>query len=97
MLIDSGSDLTIVNVKTAQRLNLRFQPLSKRLSNVLGANGFPVKMIGMVPNACIETPKGFLVDHVWFAANLTSEAILGHSSLSAFHALTICYGGTLWY
>ena len=52
-------------------------------------------MVGMIPNACIETPKGFLVDNVWVAANLTSEAILGHSSLSAFHALTIRYGGTL--
>ena len=95
MLIDSGSNLTIVNVKTAQRLNLRFQSLSKWLPNVLGTNGFPVKMVGMIPNACIETPKGFLVDNVWVAANLTSEAILGHSSLSAFHALTIRYGGTL--
>ena len=95
MVIDSGSDLTIVNVKTTQRLNLQFQSLSKWLPNNLGANGFPVKMVGMIPNACIETPKGFLVDNVWVAANLTSEVILGHNSLSAFYALTICYGSTL--
>ena len=52
-------------------------------------------MIGRIRNACIETEQGFLVDNVWVANNLTSEAIFGQSSLSSFQALTIQYGGPL--
>ena len=38
---------------------------------------------------------GYIVDTIWVAKNLTSEGILGQSSLSAIQALTFQYGGHL--
>ena len=95
ILIDSGSDLTIVNVRTAKRLGLRFNPSTFPVPKIVGANGIPINMIGFIPNACIKTAQGFLTDSVWVATNLTSDSIFGQSSLSAFGALTIRYGGEL--
>ena len=43
----------------------------------------------------IETKDGFFIDSVWVAEDLNTDAILGGSSLSAFQALTIRYGGHL--
>ena len=42
-----------------------------------------------------ETPQGFLIDDIWIASNLSSDAILGQSSLAAFKNLTLNYGGNL--
>ena len=95
MLIDSGSDLTIIDFTTAYRLHLSFKPLQRLFPRILGANNTSIDMVGMIRNACLETPSGYIVDTVWVAKNLTSEAILGQSSLSAFQALTFQYGGHL--
>ena len=65
------------------------------MPKIVGANGTPIDMIGFIPNTCIETTQGFLTDSVWVATNLTSEGIFGQSSLLAFGALTIRYGGEL--
>ena len=81
MLIDSGSDLTIINVHTAKQLGLRFSPPPFPVPKIVGANGTPIGMIGFIPNACIETAQGFLTDSVWIATNLTSDGIFGQSSL----------------
>ena len=95
MLVDSGSDLTIVNVSTAKKIGLKFSAPAHSVPNVTSANGSPISVVGTICNACIETPQGYLIDTVWIAANLSAEAILGHSSLSAFASLTIHYGGEL--
>ena len=93
MLIDSGSDNTLINAATARRINLRYKPPPKPTPRIIGANGRPIKMFGIVPNACIDTPQGYLLDTVCVAADLNTEAILGQSSLAAFKSLTIRYGG----
>ena len=95
MLIDSGSDLTIVSENTTKRLRLVFSPVARPVQNIVSANGTQVKMIDKITDACIETSQGYLIDTIWITDNLSSEAILGASSLSAFSALTIKYGGQL--
>ena len=95
MLIDSGSDLTIISANIAKQLGLKFSAPLHHVPDIRGANGSSIRMLGTIQNACIETPQGYLIDTVWVAANLTSDAILGQSSLSAFEALTIQYGGRL--
>ena len=95
MLIDSSSDLTIVSEKTAKCLGLVFSPVARPVQNIVSANRTQVKMISTITDACIEMSQGYLIDTVWIADNLSSEAILGASSLSAFSALTIKYGGQL--
>ena len=95
MLIDSGSDLTIIDFTTASRLHLSFKPLQRLSPRILGANNTSIDMVGMIRKACLENPNGYIVDTVWVAKNLTSEAILRQSSLSAFQALTLQYGGHL--
>ena len=95
MLIDSGSDITLINAATTRRINLRYKPPTKPTPRIFGANGRPIKMLGIVPNACIDTPQGYLLDTVWVTADLNTEAILGQSSLAGFKSLTIRYGGNL--
>ena len=95
MLIDSGSNITILHIKAAKRLNLPFKKPPSIHPQILGANNIPIMIVGIIPNACIETLQGFLVDNVWIASNLLLEAIFGQSSLTAFQALTIQYGGSL--
>ena len=95
MLIDSGSDITLINAATTRRINLRYKLPPKPTPRIIGANGRPIKMLGIVPNACIDTPQEYLLDTVWVTANLNTEAILGQSSLAAFKSLTMHYGGNL--
>ena len=97
MLIDSGSDITVISSKLCHELGLHYtRRFSEKIqSKVVGANGSSIKMLGIIEKACIETSKGFLIDNVWIAENLSTEAIFGQSSLSAFQSLTIQYGGHL--
>ena len=94
VLVDSGSDITVLSHRLCQKINLPFQKINQS-PRVIGANGVPIKLIGRIENACIETREGFFLDTVWIAEHLNSEAILGNSSLSAFEALNIKYGGHL--
>ena len=84
-------DNTISNILDAIANALK----PKRMDLQNRANGTPIEIIGSISNALLETPNGFIVDTVWVAKNLTSGAILGQSSLSAFQALTLQYGGHL--
>ena len=43
----------------------------------------------------LKSGDHFFIETIWVAQHLNSEAILGRSSLSAFQALTIKYGGHL--
>lgn len=95
MLIDSGSDVTLIDVNSAKQLKLSFKPPSTPVPKCLGADGSLIKMAGIITNACLETPNGYIVDNIWVAEQLTSRAIIGQSSLSAFEAITFRYGGHL--
>ena len=94
ILIDSGSDITVLSYDLCRKIKLSFQKIYQP-PKVIGANGALIRLIGRIENACIETKEGILLDTVWIAENLNSEAILGNSSLSAFKALNINYGGHL--
>ena len=94
-LVDSGSDVTIINEDTAKRLQLSYSSPTQSLPRVVVADGSNLRLVGVIPDACLETSEGYLLDNVWVAANLSSAAILGQSSLSAFRALTINFGGKL--
>ena len=91
MLIDSGSDITVLSLKFCQAIQLAFKPISSP-PKAIGVTGNAIKLVGCVNNACIETKDGFFIDNVWVAKDLNTDAILGDSSLSAFQALTIRYG-----
>ena len=94
MLIDSGSDITVLSLKFCRAIQLAFKPISSP-PKAIGVTGNAIKLVGCVNNACIETKDGFFIDNVWVAKDLNTDAILGDSSLSAFQALTIRYGGHL--
>ena len=94
MLIDSGSVITVVSRHLCQSIKLAYQPVTSP-PNVIGANGKTINLIGRIDQACIETKDGYLLDTVWVAEGLNSDAIMGTTSLSAFKALTIRYGGAL--
>ena len=69
MLIDSGSNITLINVATARHINLRYKPPPKPPPRIIGANRRPIKMLGIVPNACIDMPQGYFrycVGRRWF-------------------------------
>ena len=87
MLIDSGSDLTMVDITTANRRLLSFKPPHKLSPKILGANNTSLDMVGIIQNACLETLNGYLVDTVWVAKNLTSEAILGQRQPISFPSI----------
>ena len=94
MLVDTGADITVLSQQLCHKLALQF----KRCSfppKAVGASGNAIKIIGRIVNACIEINGHFFIDTVWVAQHLNSDAILGRSSLSAFQALTIQYGGHL--
>ena len=61
----------------------------------VGASGNLMKIIGWIVDACIKISGHFFIDTIRVAQHLSSDAILGRSSLSAFQALTIKYGGHL--
>ena len=94
-LVDSGSDVTVISEAIAKHLNLGFSLPSKPFQRMMAAGGTNLTLVGLISDACLETPQGYLIDDVWVAANLTSSAILGQSSLSAFETLTIHFGGKL--
>ena len=50
MLIDSGSDLTIIDFITASRLHLSFKLLQRLSPRILGANNTSIDMVGMIRN-----------------------------------------------
>ena len=56
MLIDSGSDLTLINLATAKRLKINFQPPGK-LPRISAANGSHVKIAGIIKNAHRNTTR----------------------------------------
>ena len=90
MMIDSSSDLTIINVATANRLHLSFKSQPKTSLRILGANGTPIEMVGLIPDTCLETPNGYTVLSTRCGLQNISypELFLGQSSLSAFQAST---------
>ena len=77
-----------------EKLDIKFQPISCP-QKAVGVNGNTIEIVDRIANACFEVDKGFFIDTIWVAEHLTSDAILGHSSLSSFQALTINYGGHL--
>ena len=93
-LIDSGSDITVLSLSLCKRLSLSFTCIPSS-PKAFGANGAAINLVGRIDNACVETGSCYFLDTIWIAESLTSEAIFGHSSLSAFQALTIRYGGHL--
>ena len=57
MLIDSGSDLTIVSENNAKCLGLVFSPVARPVQNIVSANRTQVKMIGTITDACMKCLK----------------------------------------
>ena len=93
-LVDSGSDITVLSKKLCNKIGLPYGKVTSP-PKAYGANGTSINLVGRISNACIETKDGYLLDTVWIAEHLNSDAILGHSSLAAFKALNINYGGNL--
>lgn len=94
ILIDSGSDITVLSHNLCEAIGL---PYKRVLSSpkVVGANGVPLNLVGRIDNACIETNKNYLVDTVWVAKHLNTDAIMGESSLKSFKSVQINYDGHL--
>ena len=94
MIVDTGADITVLSQQLCRKLGIQFQQCSSP-PKAVGASGNPIKIIGRIVDACIEISDRFFIDTIWVAQHLNSDAILGRSSLSAFQALTIQYGGHL--
>ena len=94
MLVDSGSEITVLSYDICKKVGLSFQGI-QNAPHAIGASGAAVKLIGRIYNACIETSGNYLLDQVYVAQNLSQEGILGQSSLEAFESVTFKYGGKL--
>lgn len=94
MLVDTGSDLTMVSRKVAWKLDLENKVTRLRQAPVcLSASGTPVRIFGKVTDAVLEIQNCILVDTIWIAEELPDEAILGRTSLEQLESLKIHYGG----
>jgi hypothetical protein len=56
MLVDSGSDITVVSYEL-YRNNLAFNSVKSSPKEV-GAKGININLIGCIDNACIKTKNG---------------------------------------
>lgn len=94
MLLDTGSDLTIVSRNKAVELGIF--PQMKHVhqkTKCLSASGSHIRLLGKVTNVSLEIEGRILLDTVWVAEKLCDSAILGRSSLEQLEALSIDYGG----
>ena len=96
MLVDTGSDITLVSKTIALKCGLSsmIKPITKT-SECLSASGQSIKIFGKIPQVTMQVQQRFIVDDVWVADYITDDAIMGRTSLEQFESLEITYGGKL--
>ena len=90
-LIDSGSDITIVEESVIKSIGLRFQKFTN--AEARGIFNNPVKIVGKV-ETFIEIDSKLIPEVIYVAKKLCDSAILGTSTLKCFSELVIAYGGS---
>ena len=90
MLVDTGSAVTLVHKRVSEKVAPRYGPLGAQGTQVVSANGSPLKIVGMVD---IEIAvAGICAIHpVLIAEDITHECLLGVDFLRK-HECTIRFG-----
>ena len=88
-LVDSGSDITVVEKSVAKQLKLRYSPCSH---NTRSIGDQSVNIVGSVVESVTVNGHAFQ-ETVYIASKLCDPAILGSSALCQFKSVTIKYKG----
>jgi len=92
LLVDSGSDVSILTKSIAERLHLRWHP--PKATPPRSVDGSSLKIIGMV-NVALELDSCFINTEFLIADQLHEQAILGMSTLQQFEGLHLTFRGKL--
>ena len=90
-LLDTGSDITVVDIATAKSLHLLHKPAKLNVSDF---GGMPLEIVGKC-FSLLEIDGRFVSTDVWVARKICEPAILGESILQQFRQVVINYPGNL--
>lgn len=90
MLLDTGSDITVLSEAVARYCNLRSKPITG--SRCYLASG-QMKLAAIAHETIIRIGSHAVSDNIYVTRELHDGAILGNSYLSQFRSLTVSYGG----
>ena len=93
MLLDTGSDITVLSREKAIKLNLLKKMKPIRKVSCVSASGSNIKLIGKLSDVLLDLQGAVVVDTVWIAEELLDDAIVGGSTIEQLDELHIQYRG----